>query len=93
MMFWVSDGMPPEEGLDGGIAYLEVKELEYVALHGEKLLLGVGIVGDVAEVLHMWRADLLVLPATTPKAQPKSIHKIFISPSKGLEQEVALTKQ
>ena len=65
--------VPPQEGLDGRIAQLELEKLEYVALHLEELLFGVGVVCDVAEVLRMRRADLLVLLASTgPESIPIS---------------------
>lgn len=66
---------PPEECLDGRIAHLELEKLEYVALHLDNLLPSVRIISDVAEILHMRRANLLVLPATTTTTiqQPNSI--------------------
>lgn len=62
--------LPPQEGLDCRIAQLELEKLEYVALHLEELLFGVGVVCDVAKVLRVRRADLLILPVS---AGPKSI--------------------
>lgn len=88
---WVSD-VPPQEGLDGRIAQLELEKLEYVALHLEQLLFGVGVVCDVAEVLRVWRADLLVLPASTrPKSVPNpSMPK---NQKQRIQCGVALTQQ
>jgi hypothetical protein len=74
-----SVNVPPQEGLDGRIAQLELKKLEYVGLHLTKLGLGVGIVCDVAEILHMWRADLLVLTATTRNQTQRNFNPQFFN--------------
>jgi hypothetical protein len=56
-----------EEGLDGGIAQLELEKLEYVALYPEELLFGVDVVCDVAEVVQVWQLiSLYFLQAPDP---------------------------
>jgi hypothetical protein len=74
-----SVAVPPQEGLDGRIAQLKLEKLEYVALHLEKLGLGVRIVCDVAEILHIRRADLLVLTATTRSQTQRNFNPQFFN--------------